>query len=77
MFIRFGDIAIAVDLRIYERDVSLVDLRLLIHERENAPRSRHCHDNIVHLLGKLIDISGKLLGHIEERNKNTYSERHH
>ena len=34
------------------------------------------NDNGIYLLGELVDISGELLCHVEERNKDAYPERH-
>ena len=63
-------------LRVDEGDVTVVRLRLFVHESEDSLCARHTHDYSVYLLGELVDVSGELLCHIEERNENAYPERH-
>ena len=70
----FGDGAVGIDVRVHEGDVSLVHLRLLVHERQHALGAGHTHDDGVELLGYLVYIAGKLFGHVQEGHHQIYGE---
>ena len=63
----FGDVAVFVDLRIDERDVSFVRFRLLVKKLKDTARARKTHDDRVDLHGHLPDVQRELAGHIQER----------
>ena len=67
--------AVLVDFGIDERNVAVVNLGLFVHQRKNASGARHCHDDGVDLLGDLVDVPRKLLGHGKKRDYDTDARR--
>ena len=65
LFVAFGEDAVDF-LCIYECNIALVLLGFLVHNVKDSLGSRDTHYNRVHLMRNLIDISRKLLGHVEE-----------
>ena len=57
MMICLADAAVVGNLRVYERDISVVGLGLRVDKREDTLSARHCKHYRVYLLRDLIDIS--------------------
>ena len=72
----FPDIAVFIISGIDERDVTLVRLRYLVHQREDSRCARHRHRNRIDMLGGLVDVHGELACHIDERHHDRNAERH-
>ena len=62
------DISVLVNLTIYESNVSVISLGLLVHKSKYSLCSRKSHNDRVYLLRKLVYVSCKLLCHVEEGN---------
>ncbi len=69
-----GDGAVRGNRGVDQRYIAVVHLRRLIHQREDALRTRERHRDGVDLLGELVDVSGELLGHIEKRHDDVDGE---
>ena len=81
MMICLADAAVVGNLRVYERNISVVGLGLRVDKREDTLSARHCKHYRVYLLRDLIDISRELLGHAHKRHehvdgKNTDARRY-
>ena len=68
------DIAIRILLRIYQGDISVVNLRLFIHHVEDTLRSGERHDNGVELLRDLHERLGKALCELQVRSHDAQSD---
>ena len=55
----------------YQSHITVIRFRLLIQKIKDTGSSRKSHNNRVDLLRYLVDITGKLFRHIQERNDNT------
>ncbi len=51
---------------VYERDVAVIFLGFFVHKREYSVRARHCHNDGIYLLRRLVYIPRKLFSHSEE-----------
>ncbi len=60
--------------RIDQCNISIVGFGRFIQQGKNPFRSCKAHDNGIDLMGHLIDVSGKLLRHIQKRNDNADTE---
>ena len=61
-----GDVAVFVDVRVDEGDVSVVLFRLFVEQFEDTARAREAHDDRVDLHGDLPDVQRELAGHVQE-----------
>ena len=72
--IGLGHGSVRRDLGIDKGHIAVVRFGLLIHERENAVGSRHCHHDRVDLLGDLVDVPRELPRHGKKRHHDTHAD---
>lgn len=65
-FGRLGKAAVRIAFGVYQRDITLVLLGLLIHELEDTPDARETHGDHGILLRRLVDRLRKLTGHAQK-----------
>ena len=63
--------AVLLFFRVYQSHIAVIRFRLLIQKVKDTGSSRKTHNDRVDLLRYLVDITGKLFRHIQERNDNT------
>ena len=69
---RFFKGSVLPDFAVHQGDIAVVFFRFFIHQSKNPGSAGQPHYNGIDLLGKLIDIAGKLLGHIQKRNNDIH-----
>ena len=68
--------AVSILLGVYQSDIPLIRLRLLVQQSKDAVRTRKAHDHHVYLVGHLADGAGKLFCHVQERYHDADAECH-
>ena len=71
-----GQGAVRIFLGVDQGDIAVVGLRLLVQQSKDAVRTGRTHDDHVDLVGHLADCTGKLTGHVQERNDDADAEGH-
>ena len=69
-----GDGPVLADAAVDQRDIALVGLGLLIHQLKYTLGARRGHDDGVDLLRESVDVTGKLLGHVQKRDQDADRE---
>ena len=64
VLIGFRDGAVRGNIGIYQSNIAVVRFRCFIHQGKDTLGTGKTHDDGVNLLGQLVDVAGKLLGHV-------------